>query len=187
VLTESEWTVARAARLLGVPQHRVIYLFEKGIVIPDFADAKGRGSSRRLSARNILELAIALRVRSLGLTASITAAVLYTLRGLEQRLSKELERFELVTSLRTRDDIDLRAVVSDDTRLFFVLITKTKAPRVFGGEKVTAKRNAGHRPALRGLPDIRRALPGVLGPEGSKYIRLDINVSRIARDLKLTR
>jgi hypothetical protein len=38
------WTLTQAARLLGEPQHRLIYLCEKGVVVPDFQDAEGRGS-----------------------------------------------------------------------------------------------------------------------------------------------
>ena len=51
----AEWTLSEAARLLRQPQHRLIYLCEKAAVIPDYADAHGRGSSRRFSARNLLE------------------------------------------------------------------------------------------------------------------------------------
>jgi hypothetical protein len=59
------WTLTQTARLLGEPQHRLIYLCEKGVVVPDFQDAEGRGSSRRFSDRNLLEFAIALRLREL--------------------------------------------------------------------------------------------------------------------------
>jgi hypothetical protein len=58
-----QWTLTEAAGLLREPQHRLIYLCEKGVVRPDYEDAKGRGSSRRFSARNLLEFAVALRLR----------------------------------------------------------------------------------------------------------------------------
>ncbi len=60
-----EWTLTEAARLLEVPQHRLIYLCEKEVVQPDLNDATGRGSSRRFSRRNILEFAVALRLRDI--------------------------------------------------------------------------------------------------------------------------
>jgi DNA-binding transcriptional MerR regulator len=71
------WTLTEAARLLGEPQHRLIYLCEKGVVEPDVQDAGGRGSSRRFSNRNLLEFAVALRLRELELPAAVIAAVVH--------------------------------------------------------------------------------------------------------------
>ena len=87
--------------MLGVPQHRLIYLCEKGVVQPDVQDAKGRGSSRRFSARNLLEFAVALRLRGLEIAASFVAAVIYVLRAFEGSVRKEIPGFRLPGSLRT--------------------------------------------------------------------------------------
>ena len=46
-----DWTPTEAARLLEEPQHRLIYLCEKGVVEPDLQDAEGRGSSRGVAGR----------------------------------------------------------------------------------------------------------------------------------------
>ena len=37
---KSEWSLSEAARLLGQPQHKLIYLCEKGVIIPDLGDAR---------------------------------------------------------------------------------------------------------------------------------------------------
>jgi hypothetical protein len=60
-----EWTLSEAARMLGEPQHRLICLCEMGRIQPDLQDAEGRGSSRRFSARNLLEFGVAVRLRAL--------------------------------------------------------------------------------------------------------------------------
>jgi len=57
-------SLTEIARLLGEPQHRLIYLCEKGVVVPGHGDASGRGSSRRFSRRNLLEFAVALRLQN---------------------------------------------------------------------------------------------------------------------------
>ena len=59
-MNKTEWTLFEIAKLLHQPQHRLIYLCEKGVIVPELSDAQGRGSSRRLSASNIFEFAIAL-------------------------------------------------------------------------------------------------------------------------------
>ena len=61
----NSYTLTEVARRLDVPQHRLIHLCEKGIVIPGVHAASGRGSSRVFSAGNYLELAVALRLRDM--------------------------------------------------------------------------------------------------------------------------
>jgi DNA-binding transcriptional MerR regulator len=53
------FTLSEIARRLDVPQHKLIHLCEKGVVVPEIHDAAGRGSSRVFSANNFLELAVA--------------------------------------------------------------------------------------------------------------------------------
>ena len=54
-MSRKEWTLTQIANLLGLPQYKLIYLCEKGVIVTDGVDAKGRGSSRRFSARNMFE------------------------------------------------------------------------------------------------------------------------------------
>src|SRR6266542_989409 len=81
----SELTLSEIAHLLGEKEHRLIYLCEKGVVVPDIEDARGRGSSRLFSKRNVLEFAVALKLREALLPARAAAAVVHgrTVAGLQ--------------------------------------------------------------------------------------------------------
>jgi hypothetical protein len=182
------WTLSQAARLLKEPQHRLIYLCEKRVVVPDFADATGRGSSRRFSARNLLEFAVALNLRTLGLPAGTIAAILYTLRAFEKRVAAEIPGFDLSQGLRGSGGIDLRAVIGDGERLYFLLGQQGRDMRLFGG--VDLKAAASVKPAalasrLKPLPRAAAGTPGRFGrPEDSCYVRVEIDISQIARVLR---
>ena len=117
-----EWTLTEAARLLGEPQHRLIYLCEKGVVHPDLQDAKGRGSSRRFSDRNLLEFAVALRLRELEIGVAFVGAVVHVPRAFERSAGKDLRDFKLSDSLRDRRAPDLRVVIVDGARLYSTLV-----------------------------------------------------------------
>src|SRR3972149_12025492 len=93
-------SLSEAARLLDEPKHRLIYLCEKGVVIPDFGQAKGRGSSRGFSARNILEFAVALKLRELMLPVAALGAITYVMREFETKVGQEIKGFSLPGSLR---------------------------------------------------------------------------------------
>ena len=83
---KNEWTISQIARLLNQPQHRLIYLCEKGVIVPEFSDAQGRGSSRRFSARNIFEFSIALVLSEFHFPATISANFIYTVRFFETQV-----------------------------------------------------------------------------------------------------
>lgn len=184
------WTLPQAARLLNEPQHRLIYLCEKRVVVPDLADASGRGSSRRFSSRNLLEFAVALHLRTLGLPAASIAAILDTLRAFENRVASEIPGFEIVDALRAQNGIDVRAIIRDGDRLYFLLRQPGQGARLFGGAQLGgAKSTVKPRSASRVRPVfkaiVRPDSGGFDGPEGSRYVRLDINIGQIAKDLKL--
>jgi len=130
---EGDWTLTEAARLLEEPQHRLIYLCEKGVVEPDLQDAEGRGSSRRFSNRNLLEFAVALRLRDLELPATLIAAVVRVLRAFEGAVGREIRGFHLPKSLRAQNAPDLRVVIGDGRRLYFTLSAGADPPKVYGG------------------------------------------------------
>ena len=180
-----EWTLTEAAQLLEQPQHRLIYLCERGIVLPDFHGAEGRGSSRRFSARNLLEFAVALRLGQLRIPAAIAGALLYTLRSFERTVAQKLPGFALPHGLRTPDAPDLRAVLSDGLRLYFTLSAAGQPPKVFGGVTLDpAVDGTGH------APELKQTNPATNGqrfgqPEGSRHARVEISITAIARDLRL--
>jgi hypothetical protein len=185
----SVWTLAQAARLLGEPQHRLIYLCEKQGVVPDVADAAGRGSSRRFSSRNLLQFAVALRLKTLGLPAKTTAIIVYALRAFERRVLSARPGADLLQTLRRPDGIELRAIVADG-RLYFFLRQGDDLGLVFGGVPL-AKAVRANITALKSK--MRAHCPAIIlpdsasfgGPEGSRYVRLDININEIARGLRL--
>ena len=146
-----DWTLTEAARLLEVPQHRLIYLCEKDVVTPDVQDAGGRGSSRRFSSRNLLEFAVALRLRDMELPAGIIGGVLHVLRAFGKTVTAEMPGFRLPDSLREAKAPDLRVVISDGQRLFFTLRVGRASPRVFGGIDLSDSAAASPRTLARNL------------------------------------
>jgi DNA-binding transcriptional MerR regulator len=189
-----DWTLTEAARLLEEPQHRLIYLCEKGVVEPDIQDAEGRGSSRRFSNRNLLEFAVALRLRDLELPAAVIAAVVHVLRAFESAVGREIRGFHLPESLRAKDAPDLRVVIGDGRRLYFTLGAGGGPPKVYGGidldDLKEPKRAARARPKLRLVKPPTSAGGAARagdfgGPEGSRHTRVEISITRIAGDLPL--
>src|ERR1700683_4762287 len=130
------FTLAEIARRLDVPQHRLIHLCEKQVVGPPVQDAGGRGWSRIFSARNFLELAIALRLRDMMLPVSAAGAIVHVMRAMEDRLRDELPDFSLVTGLVAEKAPDLRVIISDGHLIFFALAPTGKNPKLFGGVSI---------------------------------------------------
>src|ERR671919_595099 len=91
----ASWTLTEAAKSLGVPQHKLIHLCEKNVVVPDVRDARGRGSSRQFSKRNLFDFAVALEMRRLELPVSFVQAVLRVLRSFEAQVKSTLREFTL--------------------------------------------------------------------------------------------
>lgn len=194
-LARREWTLTEAARSLGEPQHRLIYLCEKGVVQPDLEDAKGRGSSRRFSARNMLEFAVALRLRALELPVSVIGAVIYTLRAFERRVQDRIRTFHLPESLRGPAAPDLRVLISDG-RLYLSLGTDKSVPKVYGG--IELKRFASRKASISDLQRALAPLPsprrprrrrpngdGLGSPDGGTHTRMETSITSIAQELRL--
>lgn len=187
-----DWTLTEAARILGEAQHRLIYLCEKGVVQPDVQDAEGRGSSRRFSARNLLEFAVALRLRDLEIAASLVGAIIHVLRAFERSVRKQIADFRLPASLRDARAPDLRVVIGDGAQLYFTLGAGGSAPKVYGG--IDLRELASSKKSLRALErELARPkaiagsgmLDGFGGPEGSRHARVELSVTRIAEELRL--
>jgi len=189
-----DWTLTEAARLLQEPQHRLIYLCEKGVVEPDLQDAEGRGSSRRFSSRNLLELAVALHLRDLELPATVIGAVVHVMRAFESVVGREIRGFHLPESLRATNAPDLRVVIGDGRRLYFTLGAGAALPKVYGGIDLDDLKQSDS--VARSRPKLRLVTPAMPaagasraddfgGPERSRHTRLEISITRIARDLPL--
>lgn len=185
----ASFTLSEIARRLDVPQHRLIHLCEKGVVVPDIHDAEGRGSSRLFSARNFLELAVAIRLRDLMLPVSAIGSVIHVLRALEKQLRREVRGFSLTNSLRSESAPELLVIISDGRELFFSLGAPGKSSKLFGGvplEAVNEVRNAwpGELKPIR-VRTSRRRSAHALGPEQSRFGRFELSVTAVARSLEL--
>lgn len=176
------FTLADVARRFEVPQHRLIHLCEKEIVVPDVHDAAGRGSSRVFSTRNVLELAVALRVRDLRLPLTVAGAIVHVLRALEEELQEDVPHFSLVASLRTTSPLDLRAIVSDGQSIYFSLGKPGDDPKLFGGVPLEPADGAPEQIAVR---EIDETSTGFGGPEGSRFARLELSVTAVAQALPI--
>jgi hypothetical protein len=186
-----EWTLTEAARLLREPQHRLIYLCEKGVVQPDLEDAKGRGSSRRFSAHNLLEFAVALRLRVLEIPAPIIRAITYTLRAFERTVRKQISDFRLPYSLRGAGAPDLRVLIKDG-RLYLSLGTGKDAAKVYGGidlKKVDREKKSADdlaRALVVHTSSGRKLRGRANGDFGeSAGARVELSITRIAQELRL--
>jgi len=178
---QAEWTLSEAARLLKEPQHRLIYLCERQVVVPDYGDAEGRGSSRRFSSRNLLEFALALRLRQLTIPVGTVAAIVHVLRGFEKSVAEYLEGFGLADGLRRKGGPELRIIISDGEYLYFTLGLRGQKPKLFGGVDFRQLTTQRKRPRISER-DLR-TVDKFGGPEGSDYARVEIDVTRLAKDL----
>ena len=184
----SEWSLSEAARLLDQPQHRLIYLCEKGVILPDFGDAEGRGSSRGFSARNLLEFGVALSLRELTVPVPSVAAIIYALRAFEKKVAREVSGFSLASSLRSTRAPSLQIILTDAGRLYFTL--GNGKPKIYGGlEFSTLTASTWTRRRSKPGRQVRATAVDRIAvgsePGGGAKARIEVSVTQIARDLKL--
>lgn len=137
-MSKNEWTLTEIARLLKQPQHRLIYLCEKGVIVPDLADAQGRGTSRRFSARNIFEFSIALVLSEFHFPAAMSVNFLYTVRSFESQVKANgMNDFSLPDSLIKTNSPEIIAIITNGSVLNFLLGLPGKPKTVFGGVDIS--------------------------------------------------
>lgn len=174
-------TLTQAAKALGVPQHRLIHLCEEDVIVPEVQGARGRGSSRAFSGRNLFEFAIALEMRRSELPVSFIRAVLQVLRTFETEVRKDVPEFILPGTLRSKRGPQLSLLILDGERLYFALRRPGHAAATFGGVDIPL-------PRIRGRARSRQTV-GRLRPIDAKRdlvvsrTRTEIDLSAIARDL----
>jgi DNA-binding transcriptional MerR regulator len=189
-MTASEsFTLTDIARKLDVPQHRLIHLCEKGVVVPEVHDAAGRGSSRVFSPQNYLELAVSLRLRDMFVPVTVLRGVIHVLRGFGDEIQKDRGGRLLIDRLRQPNSPELQIIFSDGQVLYFLLRRGSAAPRLFGGIPLQVlgadpgRLGDAQRPRSRQLHDVEPNDFG--GPEGSQFVRMELNVNAVARSLEL--
>jgi len=129
----TEWTLSAISKSLNVSQHRLIYLCESRVVRPDIEGPDGRGSSRRFSARNLFEFAIALKLKDLAMPVAAIAAIVYVLRKFEALVAHDLPEFRLPYSLSLKTAPDLRLLIRDGRFIYFALIDRQGQANLYGG------------------------------------------------------
>ena len=130
---KEEYTLTEVSKLLQVPQHRLIYLCEAKVIIPDKLDAKGRGSSRRFSKRNLLEFLVALTLSEFYVPANISTKIVFILRKFAKEVGKLVPKFQLPSSLMDANAPQIDLLITNGTRLYFVLNLNYAQPIVLGG------------------------------------------------------
>ena len=132
-MKKMEFTLTEISNLLQVPQHRLIYYCEANVVIPDKSDAKGRGSSRRFSKLNLLEFLVALTLSEFHVPANISAKIFVTLRMFVKEVRKQIPKFKLLSSLAKANSPQIDLLITNGTRLFFMLNPPGVSSVVLGG------------------------------------------------------
>ena len=188
--SEGVWTLSEVARLVGQPQHRLIHLCEKGVVRAEFEEARGRGSSRRFSRRNLLQFAVALKLRELMVPVALIGAVVHVLDAFEKVLARETPGFRLPDSLAESGAPELRVIITDSRTLFFALHSKKGEAKLFGGIDLDALAAQGSVVAGRVSRRLKPVTPGrgapeaVFGPKTeSEGGRIEVSVTRLARGI----
>jgi hypothetical protein len=172
-------TLTQAAKALRVPQHRLIHLCEKNVVVPDLGDARGRGSSRGFSLRNLFEFAIALELRRLDLPVNVVRGVLHAVRLFEEAMRRQIPGFTLPTSLVGARALAVVALIIDGTALYFSIGDQSGRKRVVGGVTLsTGSKSPKPSLAPRKLSDGEaRSI------FDSAKTRVEVDLTKIARDL----
>ena len=185
------YTLSELARRLDAPQHQLIHLCEKGVVVPDVQDAHGRGSSRVFSPRNVLEMTMALRLRAAMLPVAAVGAVVRVLGAFESQLQRAASDFSLPGSLRDQGAPDLRVIISDGRAIYCSLGEVGAKPKLFGGiplERFTADRPGSIKTTAATPTHTAGSGDGGAtfgGPEGSEFVRLELSVTEVAQSLPL--
>lgn len=171
---EAVYTLQEVQERLNEPQHRLIHLCEKEVIVPDIEDAQGRGTMRRFSERNLFEFAVALELRRFLLPLGYIEPILQVLRSFEVYAAKEIAVFRLPQSLQEKPAIRLHLVITEGKNLYFVLKHKGET-RYLGGLDLTKGRGkkSGFHPLQISSDD----------PTQSASTRLEVDLTKIAQGL----
>ena len=186
-MSKKEWTLTRISRLLSQPQYRLIYLCEKGVIIPDGNDAKGRGSSRRFSARNLFEFVVALKLGEFHFPTNITTNVLRALRSFDRHLGESYPMLKLPYSLRIPNSPEVKIILLNGSCLYFSIGTKDRKTTYIGNldllnyDKYIVSTNAMDDQSKSEIPIERiKTLP-----TESEIALFELNLSQIAKTIPL--
>jgi DNA-binding transcriptional MerR regulator len=176
------FTLTQAAKTLGVAQHKLIHLCEQKVVVPDVRDARGRGSSREFSERNLFDFVLALEMRKLELPVSFIRAILRVLRSFEEEARALLGVSPLTEGLIAANAPRITLLILDGERLYFRLAPARGQAHLFGGINIKHPRLRGRARQHQSVGRLEPAEANQLASEART--RTEIDLSQIARDLK---
>lgn len=167
--TEHPISLKEVQLRLGVPQHVLIHLCEKGVIEPDFAETTGRGKRREFSRRNLFEFGVALALRRLGLPVAKAALIVRLLRTLSRATGKVMRLPEGLL----HSEVELRLYFYPDE----VLVVSGRGGALPRPVLLAAKLGGGERslstsPRLKTLDELPKGYEG----------RLELDLSTIARN-----
>lgn len=186
-MSRNEWTLTQISSLLNQPQYRLIYLCEKGVIIPDGKDAMGRGSSRRFSARNLFEFVVALKLGEFHMPTNLTTNVLKALRSFDRHIGESYPMLKLPYSLRIPNSPEVKIILINGSRLYFSIGTKDRKTTYIGDldllnyDKYAVSTNSVGELSNSEFP-IERTFSR---PKESEIASFELNLSQIAKNVPL--
>lgn len=186
-MNENELTLTEISRLLQQPQHRLIYLCEKEVIVPDGIDAKGRGSSRRFSSRNLFEFSVAFTLGEFHIPATVSKKILFTIRLFEKEIKKSIEDFQLPHSLTDSKASQISIVITKGSCLYFVLSIRGQSIKILGGIDISEPTQDMNLSATEITLDKSENLLSMLEilPKNSIHAYFTLNLTQIAQDLQV--
>ena len=186
-MNHEELTLTEIARLLHQPQHRLIYLCEKSVVVPDGSDAKGRGSSRRFSERNLFEFSIALTLSEFHIPANVSKSILSTIRSFETEVQQDLPDFRLPQSLAGPEAPELNIVLTDGSYLSFTLGFAGQAMKTVGSVNLSKSVQVVNVSVSDSVLSKTKSSANDIGlmPYTSHHAYFVLNLTKVAKGLKM--
>ncbi len=186
-MIDGELTLTEISRVLDEPQHRLIYLCEKGVIVPDGSDAKGRGSSRRFSPRNLFEFSVALTLAEFHFPAKITANFLYVVRSFETHVKQSIQSFSIPADLVKRQSPEIIGIVTNGSCLYFSIGFPGRPKNMFGGVDIGERDHSldVEFNECDSNESVDLSPPLDLRQSDTNLARFEINLTKIAQNLVL--
>ena len=187
-MSRKEWTLTQIANFLRQPQYKLIYLCEKGVIVPDGVDAKGRGSSRRFSQLNLFEFMVAFTLGDFHVPTNITTNLLQALRSFDKHLAKKYPLLKLPYSLTYPDCPEVKAILIKGTYLYFAIGQANKPVVYIGGINLMENnRDLASIGFDVNVPETEFSAQRVETlPDDAGLALFELNLSQIAKEVPLT-
>ena len=158
------------------------------MIHPDGENASGRGSSRRFSARNLFEFAVALTLWEFHIPFAISGTSLVALRSLQRVLSKSNTNFGLPYALILPDAPTIRAILTHVSCLYFA-VGEGNDKTLFGGvELIDLPKSIAWLDVVGTSNSPETSIDYLVArPAGSERAFLELSLTQIAKDLPIQR